>query len=170
MNDDVALPVHTGYQPSQPDPTAWVSLTPAGEVEEVEDDTTSRATSSRPTEPGALGWEMPGVVTPETVARVAQTGSFADLLDHLDLPDGATDALTIMKLTDLPTLEAALCSVSEILDAMCRNGVSDTMRPFLRSRLITLQRALTPSETTPSPPSPPSGAGDPVPRRAGSAH
>ena len=50
-----------------------------------------------------------------------------------------------MKLTDLPTLDAALSSVSDIIDAMCRTGISETIRPFLRSRLITLQRALTPA-------------------------
>ena len=73
MDDDVPLPVHTGYQPSQPDTPAWVSLTPAGEA----DDDKSDCATSTPTEPAAPGWEVTSLVTPETVARVARAGPFA---------------------------------------------------------------------------------------------
>ena len=39
-----------------------------------------------------------GQETTEPIAEIVRSAIIADLLDHLDLPDGASDALVLMKL------------------------------------------------------------------------
>ena len=130
------LPLHAGFEPSQPDPPQWATLTRVPPP----------APGLRRAHPEALALGGPAPAPSVTVASLSdllQTQpSVKDILEFLQLPEVVHSTLVEdLGLSDLDTLLASLSDLPDLIKACSDQGLADLQRPFVKFWLTMLDRA-----------------------------